>query len=439
MSGLRHPTISGVRCAAVATLLVCCAALAQPPRPILDAAAQPPRPGLDGQGRTTLYLVLRTGPDVTKDEILSNLRTGMSKTGVRIEGDPNIRSINPGFAEELMALTEGATGAAVEDPKEGVAIRMLPSVARNAYELRIPARQTLKSLKVTYEKAKPKEYAPSDPGATSGLVMIVPGRYAFYPDSPEPEDYPVSYEGTVSAFGKPDAEIKGDWVKGDKYYMVTMREFQGDRDALFRAIQDKRIVADPFKGVELKNDLIFAFARLRAGDVRARPSVVDKDNNIDIRIESLEDRAPARVWIYFPLDEKSMIEARDTLRKKSGVDLSAEIRKNAVPATQASLVNSKDGPKWYELPPRPTPEGILPSEFERKIKLDDLGGLVDKYPKAYKLVVWEFDDKVNPPQAILVTTKVGNKQVRYPLQEQEMPGWVAELQEAIKRNMNKQP
>jgi len=394
------------------------------------AAAQPPAPA----SRTTLYLVLEAGADVSENEILVNLRKGLKASAATTAGDPEIRSVSPLFVSELKSLSQSVTEQPEAVAKGTLGIRRLPSTVETAYELRVGEGQIIKKLRVTYKKGMPKEYTPASSGS-AGLVLIVPGRYAFYPDSKEADDSPVSYEGDVSEFGKPDAAVKGEWVRGNKHFVVTMRDFRGNRDELFKAITDPKIVANPFESVTLGDNLEFAFASLRASRVGGEEGTLDPENNITITIPALNKRETARVWVQFPLTSEEMAKSRDELRKLTGPELSAHIRKSEpIRANLKAVVKHGDGSKWYELPAIPTAAGTPTPGFRRKLQLSDLDALAEKYPQAWRLVIWEFDDGKDQ-EAILLDLKDG----RHPLQEQEMPGWKKSLEDALKRKPAAKP
>jgi hypothetical protein len=367
---------------------------------------------------TTVYLILRTGPKETEKGILATLKEGIEKSGARISGEPTIKAVSPAFLEEFESLVDRATTGPVVAAKDGASIRLLPS-RDTVFEVKLATTQILKNFKVTYEKAGEKEYSPAAPGPKNPLVLTVPGRYAF---TPEPNDTPTSYVCDIAELGKSDSQIKGDWPKTDKCFVVTMKNFQGDRKLLFDTIQNPKLVANPLKNVRLGNDLVFAFASLNSDAAKRQRGRIGADSQLTITIETLPERNPKRVWVYFPLNEKQMADALSKFRKFEGADLPTEIRK-----TEAGIdvkVGPADTPKWFELPARSTPVGVDPSEFIRKVKLDNLPGLAKAYPRAWMLVVWEFDNG-GPRSAIKVEDAKGNPVF---VLEQELEEWQRELQ-----------
>jgi hypothetical protein len=412
MSRVRFRSRPGtVRLAALSALLVCCVASAQPP-------SAPPE--------TTVYLVLRTGPKETEEGILETLKLGIEKSGAKIGGEPTIKSVSPAFLEEFEALVDRAsTTPAVVAAKEGPSIRLLPS-REVVYELRIPATQVLKRLRVTYEKAGEKEYLPAAPGQKSPLVLTVPGRYAF---TPEANDVPKTFLADVSELGKSDTPLRGEWPKADKCFIVTLRNFQGDRKRLFDTIQDGKLVANPLRNVKLGNDLVFAFASLNSEAAKRKQPKINQNNELIVTLETLPERNPKRVWFYFPLDEKQVTAARDKFRRVGEKALPEEIRKSKpVRIDQLAKLGPADEPRWFELTdPSPTAD-VPPREFERKIKLSGLPDLARKYPRLWGLVVYEFD--VGKPQVIKVEDPAGEPTI---VLEHELDGWQKEIQGAVQR------
>ena len=367
---------------------------------------------------TTVYLILRTGPNETPEGILGTLKLGIEKSGAAIAGEPTIKTVSPAFLEEFEALVDQASGGPVVAAKDGASIRLLPS-RETVYEVKLAPTQILKTLAVTYEKAGEKVYSPTAPGGKSPLVLTVPGRYAF---TPEPADNPTAYAAAVAELGKPDTELKGKWPAADKCFVVTLRNFRGDRKVLFDTIQNPKLVANPLKNVRLGNDLVFAFASLNSDAAKRKRGRITENNELVVTIETLPDRNPKRVWVYFPLDETQMAAAREKYQK-FGVDtLPGEIRKDAVPADRVATVGPKDAPKWLELP------AGTPGEFRRTIKLTDPVGLAKTYPALWMLVVWEFDN--GTPQIIKVQDPKGEPAV---VLGQEFDDWQKDIQAATRR------
>ena len=413
MPGLRDHVRPAVRGAAVALLLLACAAAAVPQE----------------KKGATVYLVLRVGPKITEQEILGTLKKGLELSNSTIDGEPTISPVSPSFFEEFQKLEgRAAPVAAADDP-----VRLLPTT-ETTYEIRVGPAQVLKKLKVKYTKGGEKEYVPAAPDAKSQLVLIVPGRYAFAPDK---GDAPLTYEAEVAELGKANVPaVKGEWPKGgvDKYFVVTMRNFRGDRDVLFRVIQDPTKVANPLENIQLGNDLVFAFASLESSAPLPGIGGLSPNGEMTLSVETISNRYPKRVWVLFPLDGPGAQRELPTYAKLSSEELPKEIRKNAVVdvANNVAPVKAGDGPKWIELSPETPKGGDKPTRFSRKLQVDNVPAFMEKHPQLWYLVVWEFDN--GTPEAIQVTHPDPKRDMaKVRVLEREHPGWQDAVKNAPKK------
>ena len=137
----------------------------------------------------------------------------------------------------------------------------------------------LKKLTVNYKNSDgndlTKEYVPAAPQENGPLTLIVPGSYAL---KLEPKHDPLSYEAEVVELGEKPETVKNAWPKMDRFYVITMNNFAGNRDRLFRSLQDKDQVPNPLDSIRLGNDLVFVFANLEA--TGARPGGLFSENNL---------------------------------------------------------------------------------------------------------------------------------------------------------------
>jgi hypothetical protein len=353
-------------------------------------AAAHPQP----ENGETLYLVLRVGPDISEQDILKTLKKGLELSNSKITGEPTIRPVSAAFFDEFQVLVDRAAPIAAADD---LPIRQLPT-RDLTYEIKVGPTQVLKKLKVKYAKGGDKEYTPTSPDGKSPLQLIVPGRYAFMPDK---DDVPQTYEAEVAELGKANVPaVKGEWPKGDKFFVVTMKNFRGDRKLMFEVIQDAKRVANPLDNIQLGNDLVFAFASLNSSAGIAGEDSIDPEGNITLSVETIPNRFPKRVWVHFPLTAEEMQAAKAQYGKFSSEDLPGEIRKNSIVIQRQAEFGPKDKPVWVELPPEQVAGGGKPPRFTRKVKLNDLSEFAGKYPQMWMLIVWEFDD--GKPEAIQV-------------------------------------
>jgi len=397
------------------------------------APADPKRLPGESNPSTTLYLVLLTGPDEFSDDIVMNVKKALTYTRATYAGEPKIKAVSPTFFEEFADLIDQAStvGAAAEDV---LGVKRLSS-REVVYELTIDPSQILKKLEVTYKSGKKEEYEPAGPGEKSALTLIVPGKYAF---TPLVGDTPKTYGVTVGEFGKKDATKTANWPITSKYFVLTLKNFVGNKDALFAALGNPGVVANPFK-VKRGDDLQFAFASLNstAAEIDEDPIGID---GIRLTAENLPNSVVRRVWCYFPLDEEGVKKAIEEFRKDGlrSVSMSKEIRKNSDPATNAkATINDSDAPKWYELATAPAAEAGPRVGFVRELRVDNLRKLYDRYKTLYKFMVWEFDNGTAAPEAIAIQhpkTEIG----RVYAIERELQGWRRKAEAAMKKETDKE-
>jgi hypothetical protein len=302
---------------------------------------------------------------------------------------------------------------------ESGSIRRLPT-KEVLWEFRLKSPdQVLKKLTVTYEKAGKKEYTATSPADDGPLTQIVPGRYAL---KPEANDEPVEYEAEVVELGQAPQKMEGKWAVMDRYYVVTMNNFRGNRDHLFKVVQDPNQVANPLDGVRLGSDLVFVFANLESSAATLEGDLIS-GNNLTVNVQPARGRATARVWMLFPLtEEQAKAKATELSKIESAKTLSQEIRKNAVFATTEQTVGPETPAKWLELESQQAGKS-----FRRVIPLKDFKELLAKYPNAWRLLVWEFDD--GTPSAIEVTHPQTGKRT-YTV-DKEIKEWPTALKERI--------
>jgi hypothetical protein len=276
-------------------------------------------------------------------------------------------------------------------------------------------------LTVKYKKADgkdyDKEYVPSSPTEDAPLVLVAPGVYSL---RPEAADQALSYEAEVVALGEQPQKMEGKWPASDRFYVITMRNFRGDRDALFATLQDEKKVANPLDSIRLGNDLVFVFANLEASGAESGGIIVG--NNLVISLEPPRRRTVARGWFLFPLDEKAMKEQLEAYRKVGDAkQLINKVRENAVAAKDAFEIAPGTSPKWLELP-------ALNGQYRREIPMHDFKGLLEKYPTAYGLVVWEFENEQMMRSAIQLRLPGGGLSM---VREQELLNWANSLKQRV--------
>lgn len=382
-----------------------------------DPAIRP----LGRPGETTLFMMVRTGPHLTEDKLQRTLRRGLEKSDCKIDGEPSIRAISPAVFEEIESLTnKTALKVAAAPVIDGLGVRRLP-VRDAIWEFHLKsASQVLKKLTIVYKNGDgnevTKEYVPAAPQENGPLTLIVPGSYAL---KLEPKHEPVSYEAEIVELGEKPETVKNPWPKSDRFYVITMNNFVGDRERLFRSLQNKDDVPNPLDSIRLGNDLVFVFANLEA--TGARPGGLFSENNLILSAIPPLNRKVARGWMLFPLSESAKKEKMAEFQKiKNEEKLVQEIRKNAVFAKDGLEIGPDTKPRWIEILVEDN------GQFRRMIPLIEFKGMLDRYPTAWALLVWEFDD--GRPAAITIKLPNGDETL---IQELEINKWASALQEKI--------
>lgn len=394
--------------------------LAQDPKP----EPAPPVRVIGRPGETTLFMMVRTGRHLTPSNLMNTLEEGLSAAKCRIDGKPLIRPVSPAVFDELESLTKDAadTVAGVKVAK-GFGVRRISSrEAMWEFRLNSPS-QVLKKLTVKYRNAEAKEYdkdyTPTSPLDDGPLTLVSPGLYSLRLEA----DEPLSYEAQIVALGQKGETASGKWPASDRYYVITMRNFRGDKDHLFAVLQDPLKVANPLDSIRLGSDLVFVFANLDAFGADEDDDVI-AGNNLILGAPPPRGRLAARGWVLFPLSDSTMKTELDRYRKiKDARELVAEVRKNAIRATEVAEISPASEPKWIELAVQ------RDGRYRREIPLKDFKGLLEKYPAAWGLVVWEFENNEGMRSAIMM--KLGPTGGTSMVREKEIRNWANSLKEKV--------
>jgi hypothetical protein len=103
-------------------------------------------------------------------------------------------------------------------------------------------------------------------------------------------------------------------------------------------------------------------------------------------------------------------------------ELITKIRENSVAALTPAEVGPDSPAKWLELAPR------RDGRFRREVPMKDFGGLLAKYPSAWGLVVWEFENDLGMRSAIMMRLPNGGQTM---VREKEIRNWSNSLKEKV--------
>lgn len=374
-------------------------------------------------GETTLFMMVRCGPHLTPESLKGTLQDGIAAGRCTIDGAPLIRAVNPAVFDEIESLTSQAA-----DATTGAPVKFTSGIRRMAsrdllWEFRLTSpSQILKQLNVKYKSTEGKEttktYTPAGPSDDGPLTLVAPGVYALKPEA----DTPVSYDAEVVSLGAPAQKLEGKWPTSDRHYVITLRNFKGDKDYLFHVLQDPSKVANPLDSVRLGSDLVFVFANLESSGADEDDDVI-AGNNLILGAPGPRSGQARRGFILFPLDEKAMKENLAKFRLiKDSSELITKVRESATFADAAVEIGPDTPVKWIELPRLPT------GRYRREVPLKDFPGLLQKYPEAYGIVVWEFENEAGVRRAIQMKLPGGGQSM---VREKEVRNWSNSLKERV--------
>lgn len=374
----------------------------------------------------TIFLLVQVTTDVPQEQLRDTFEEAREVTACEFQSI-EVRPISPSLYAEFGSLTSDFASAPNVVHEGKITIRQLQARG-SLWELRLEnGVKVLQKLEVEYRKAGKEEYVPQGPreASTASLVLIVPGSYALRLPK---DDTPVGLKAEVADLESGETEtIEQEWpTQSSQCYLITLRNFQGNRQELFEAIKEKpekedTIVSNPLSDVQMGQDLVFVFASL--GSKLPPPGEIIDENRYVPNIAGLPRRNVKRVWMRFPLTEEKLASEVEQDRRLTGKDLCQQIRSSTPSYAEESVTISADSqPRWIELPPSGT-------RFSRDIILDDMRKLHEAFPRVWRLVVWEFqstDDAT--PRAIAVEHPDGIGQVY--VVDEEIEAWPKVIERA---------
>lgn len=408
-----------------------------------DSASRPPAPRDQGAlpGRqevaTTLFLLVRiTGENKRSiDEFETLMERGADKADCSFEKPADVRKISATLFREIQILTSNAEISVAAADEGPVQVRELPT-GDTRWELRLaPDVGVLQELEVEYENAGKKQYKPQPSGTpTADLEMILRGTYALRTDS---QHKPLKWKATVKRLGSAGAKtevFEGKWPSVDDYYSIRLKDFRGDRQALFHTIKkpddgSPAAVPNALDDVRLGQDTLIAIGSL--GEKLDEPDTDVIDENIYLaRAGGVPGQRVDRVWMLFPLTEEDCQTELERYRKLGIKNLLPSIDKASPsrhdPSAEGGLarLSASQPARWYELIRAGQDRS---GRYNRQIQLgenvEDYRELQAKYPRAWRLLVWEFDDgSVREPQGVKA-----NGGGRVYVLEQEIQAWPTAL------------
>jgi hypothetical protein len=180
------------------------------------------------------------------------------------------------------------------------------------------------------------------------------------------------------------------WPRVGRCYLVTLTGVVGDERRLFASLQDKRKVGDPIK------QLFPSTSTLIVGSFREKDPWV-RPGYVSLRYPMPAGRAPARLWLRFPLtqaEEKAVWNLLDgQLKPANGfIQLPAWLKNRKLPDGERLTPGSD---KWIEVPFDPGQNAFV---IDVPIDTRAWQQFFQKNPDKVgdrAVLAWEWQDPVN--------------------------------------------
>ncbi|MFO0878211.1 MAG: hypothetical protein U0840_12745 [Gemmataceae bacterium] len=391
----------------------------------------------------SLIILVRDNKGLNQVEMANTLKRGLELAGCRFDGEVRLRPISSVVFNTLNSVQD--LPAAAPERKD-FHLQAVPEVP-GSWLLSHKRGYTLKDLEVEVEtprkdgkgkelrtrKLTPAFRLPAEkgkPGAASAdppLAMLFPGLYSL---RLEPDETLRRYRALFLPRAREEKPWDTDWQKlptfGDRYYLIVLNNFVGDKKRLFDVIKDRIQVTNPVDDVDAAREFSVVFAAW--GMKGLTPGTGFNGFNHTPEIEVSDDRT-ARVWIRFPLTADEYAAELKKYQPLDSETIIKEIQKdNPILADREATMTRTSKPAWIELSPIP---GTGNRRFTRSIALKDVKELEKKYPRVFRLVVWEFKDQailIQDPASRELVTAIG----------QEVPEWSRGIEDlAAKSNRKK--
>lgn len=347
-----------------------------------------------GRG-TTLILLVRVSERLKQQDILDTINEGLDYTQRRLPpgcqcDPPRIRPIPPVVFDAFNTSQE--TASVTKDKAEKFEVRRVPELP-SVWIVTHERGYDLKQLEVKVDRGKKKETLKFDTEFRSvkgdaPLSLLTPNTYAL---KLPVGDIPLEYKASLVSVKDPKNTRELTWTTfpgGDRFYMVVMRNFTGDREKLFNTIRrqagDMRLVANPVTEIEEARELSLVFASW--GFKGVRDGDVFQGNNYTCTINT--PIQVDKVYIRFPLNEAEKKADLEKYNAMGSVELIKKIEEEmAAQKAEADAISPKSGRRWFELAAVPDGGG---RKFSRSFPLTDFPGLSKKYPTASFLEVYRI-------------------------------------------------
>lgn len=352
--------------------------------------------------KTNLFLLVRVGQDsngkaLGKKLLEQNFTSGMKDTKCKSSGDVVVKPISPSVYQDINKIVAGKTeepwkvglsngiqmSLAEIDGKVFLSIKM-PEIRDAAFQnLQMdwiditPADATGRAKlggKYGGDSKKPLQLIASNPDQ-----YIIPWEYNAQIARVRAQMLEMDKDGNT----KPREIFEEELVKKnpDQYFSLSVKDFEGEKETLFKYLQDKKNFVDTIKiGADL-SEYVVQMASM--GIIRDGKDTILNDQNQ--WLVSISKGDADKAWILFPLNKSQAGEAKakfDILETPQDAFAEFEKQPNKVPLDAKAIpsVDGKTKPMWFEL-------GANKDRFERSIQLGNLQELLDTKSDLEALVI----------------------------------------------------
>lgn len=375
-------------------------------------------PAADRGDGENLQIVLRTGPDLTKPRVEDIFNIALAKIPKRPQymtreitnGPPKVDEVTAADYSAYQRLTN-PDAPLIEPPRKmtpnkELEVRQLPaSVPTWEFSLLGPMPREISQVDIVYE-GKDKTPQKLIPSTDAGAPLTIT-QFASYVLKPPKDKTPLKYTAYVRELaGSEPRQIPGEWPRGDHFFLVRLNGFKGDRESLAAMIKSKD-VPNAFGFFEIKDDVTLALAEAKSSKYVALRNAIE-GNKVYVNAPPLKGAAPRRAFMLFPLSKEQFDIQLAELREMGDAELPEHVRKSVVTPMEDALVTADSKPMWYEMPLvlddnnlAKFPAGsfgrvlsLATLDPNKKIEPVEYQKLLERFPQAYQIVVYEFDDGV---------------------------------------------
>ena|GEM_PF-2133592 len=355
--------------------------------------AQPPAPPAPAK----LIMVVRVSGDskpIDAKRLQEIIKTGLSKSSCRCEGDPKVKEIPPAFYHEFSKIVDLADKSPAD--KTG-GVKVTPVFAETndgfpyIYDLSLDAAgQILVSLELKYPGGKSETLTLTDKERITKVGLDPDNKSQYRVKLPE---RPTNYLVMAATPGGENQTVDEAWPLEDTHFAVTFIDFQGDWEDLRRTLinKGKEKLPDPLSDIMNVSDTRFVLAAIGRKFISTEGGI---DNLIMIKQTAAADRGVTSIFVKFPLtieelkkelDGFSALLGKDTIKKMRSQGESTLLPSKFAAPGDYPIVNVNLNAQWYQLSREPGGD-VFAGGFDLDSKANRTS-LLNKFPKMFMLMI----------------------------------------------------